>query len=336
MLYKVGNSINEINQLLVNLRSTYPNYAFISYIDGEYGMRCLMYNTYVKEFCTLLTNQNTITIGICFLNTKVYLDGICDHIIEIQDTHFEHSSESYHSHQSSDAQNYVLETFTTNNDGWDLYYIKGLHNADYESMIGSMNFDSIFFTTHLDGSRLVNCQNWAFMDNRNAIVYRINNVLTTKNLNDITNSIIIPKQKKSFIKNNRITLCIRNTNKWPQRNMPLSIYSQVILYCIRNKIYVYVIQDLIPIDLPPSEYVIECNYRVNNLPNLDKYREIYNECCLFIGCCSGSINVPSMYCKNTVTVCIESDPHINTRSLNLDIALPANKSIVEFLNDYIG
>ena len=101
---------------------------------------------------------------------------------------------------------------------------------------------------------------------------------------------------------------IRNTNKWPQRNMPAETYSSVFNYCITNQKTVHVFQDLDKISIPDSEYIIECDYRINNIPVFDKFKEICDKSSLFIGVDSGAIYVAQTSC-NIVTVCIGSDGH---------------------------
>jgi hypothetical protein len=50
MIFKVSNNEDDIEKLLFSLKESYGEYAFISYIDGEYGMRVAAYNSLVYKF----------------------------------------------------------------------------------------------------------------------------------------------------------------------------------------------------------------------------------------------------------------------------------------------
>ena len=50
MIYNISNNETEIKEFLIHLREIYGDYAFISYIDGEYGIRVWVYNSIVYNF----------------------------------------------------------------------------------------------------------------------------------------------------------------------------------------------------------------------------------------------------------------------------------------------
>ena len=50
MIYKVSNQISDIKNLLTSLKDKYDDYAFISYVHGEYGIRVWVYNSLCYDF----------------------------------------------------------------------------------------------------------------------------------------------------------------------------------------------------------------------------------------------------------------------------------------------
>ncbi len=319
MIYTVSNSILNIKQLLSDLHIIYPNYAFISYIDGEFGLRVWLYNSYVREFINQLKKTNLNVIGICFIGQKCFIEHLCDHIIEIQDTCFDNTSVSLEDNsQTSKNHNniyYVPNSKYDGNDGWNLCYIRGLHNPLYEQMINEFNFSNIFYTLHCDGSRFINIHN-AKMVGSLFIMFKYNNVNIRLKTDDITRrslyNLPIIKQK---IKNDNIVLWIRNTNKWPERNMSPQVYLNIFKFCLEKKKIVYVFQDLNKINIQKSEYIIECDYRKNNIPLFDKFKEICDKSSLYIGVDSGPLYVAQTSC-NIFTVCIGNDHHLYQTKCN--------------------
>ena len=307
MLYTVSNSVVSIKQLLSDLQITYPNYAFISYIDGEFGIRVWMYNSYVYSFISKVKKTNVDVIGICFIGQKCFIEHLCDHVIEIQDTCFDDTIANIidHSQNSENHKNiyYVPNTKYVGNDGWDLSYIRGLHNPLYEQMINEFNFSNIFYTLHCDGSRFINTQN-AEMAGSPFIMFKYNNLNITLNTDTATRTSLYSLPVKIIKqKNDNIVLWIRNTTKHPGRNMEAEVYLNIFKFCIEKQKYVYVFQDLNKINIQNSEYIIDCDYRKNNIPLFDKFKEICNKSSLYIGTDSGPLYVAQTSC-NIYTVCI--------------------------------
>ena len=263
MLYKISNKIEDIKNLLSKLKEEYADYAFISYIDGEYGLRLHMYNSIVINFIKEIRKNNLQIIGICFLGEKIFLENICDHIIEIQDVKFFHTQNEVNplsnTHKTSNHNSFFVPShFYNGSDGWNLSYIRGLHDDKYETMLSDINFKNIFYTLHCDGARYINKVNHCY--NGELIVGKINNnnVSALMDLNNIINLLNCPKNLSFNLKeNNSIIIWIRNTNKWPIRNIPSIYYNTLFTLCIKNKIKCYVIQDFIKIPLPNSEFIID-------------------------------------------------------------------------------
>lgn len=294
MIFSVSNKESDIKDLLIQLRSDYGDYAFISYIDGEYGTRIWVYNSLVYKFYKTMQQQNTVCIGIVFKNTKTFLTNLCDHIIEIDDVEFYSNSLNSGNVDNSQAShnhynNVVPSNSYSGNDGWDLVYIRGLESKLYEDVLVEMNFSNIFFTLHVDGSNYINaygCNTWC--------LYRINNENTTLDINNggeigtmCINSIYICDKPDKINHTNNIAIWIRNSNKWSCRNCQPEYYDALFKYCIINNKKCYVFQDIIHVELPVHSNIIECNNRIKNRPDFDDFIKICSKCDVFIGADSG-------------------------------------------------
>lgn len=320
MHYKVSDDICELKSLLIELKTTYPDYAFVSYIDGEFGIRAWLYNSYVKMFVDEIKDQNIQIVGLCFIGHKCFLGHLCDHVIEVQSTCFNNITNAESIDNSHTSLNHAKLDFVPSNkyagtDGWDLTYIRGIHNDEYENMLKEIDFANIFYTTHCDGARLINVYNQIYVgNNMRVILYKCNNnqikeqvhldYICSRYREHISNII----SSNEVIINNNIAIWIRNTNKWPERNISPSVYLKLFDYCITNNKTLHVFQDLIPIKLPTSEYIIECNYRLNNIPDFDKFKEICDMCCMYIGVASGPLYIANSLC-NIYTICLGRDKY---------------------------
>ena len=330
MIYTISNNETEIKELLLQLRDTYDDYAFISYIDGEYGIRVWVYNSIVYNFYNLMKSQNKICIGLVFKGTKCFLNNLCDHIIEIDDIEFASTTNNKIEDNSSTSLNHGNNIVPSNsyygNDGWDLTYIRGIHSALYEKILLEMNFSNIFYTLHVDGSRYINlhgCNNGYLykVNKQNVVFHNINNFTCINAINNIFT------ENRAEHVTNKIVIWIRNTNKWPHKNIPNDYYNALFKYCILNNKICYVFQDIVPIELPIHDNIIECNERFKNRPNYDTFVKICSECDIYIGADSGPTyllmhqsikilkicNGPVVYTNNTVI------SNINNESLLLNI-----------------
>jgi hypothetical protein len=279
---KVSASLKDIEATIRGLKEKYENTAFISYIDGEYGMRVSLYKFYVRDFVNKIRynfNDSKI-IGLCFIGHKSFIEEYCDYIIEVQDTKFENVDIAEKNEHYADAD-YTPTSVYTGSDGWDRYYIGGLYNETYEKMLEDINFSNIFFTTHCDGSMLISKFGARNFGSSEKMLYQINGIsfLANFTLPDFIN--------KTENNNKNIALHIRNSNKWPHRNLPESVYRCIFNYCIDNSINLYVFTDLIDVDLPKNEYIHRATKRLNNIQDIDHYRDIINNCQIFIGSDSG-------------------------------------------------
>ena len=305
MIYKVSNQISDIKNILISLKDKYEDYAFISYIDGEYGMRVKIYSSLCYDFYKKCKQNNKIVVGICFKGTKSFLTHCCDNIIEIQDIAFDTTKEEivdnsqYSSNHANDG--FVPKNLYQGNDGWSLEYIRGLHCDKYEKMLEEINFENIFYTLHCDGSRFINKKGWKHVNN-NFEPYKINNIdFSFSSIQHwIDNNLFIEEKEYNSYTNNAISIWIRNTNKWTQRNMKPFIYNAIFNYCINNKKKCYVFQDLIPIKLPNNEYIIDSTIRFKQRPDFDNFLNICNKCDIFIGPDSGATEFILAYSKTNV------------------------------------
>lgn len=302
MIYKISNKFSDIKSTIELIKNKHKELAFISYIDGEYGMRVSIYNSHVKNFIKDVKNinQKTSIIGICFINHSIFIKDICDDIIEIQDTKFENSqfAESNHFEQ----RHIITETAYSGNDGWSNYYIYGLHCTEYENILQEMRFDNILFTTHCDGTRLDTCAGDTIINH----IWDQNNVLIGKINNQNYYSSYKIESPDNFFDNLQCTdvaLHIRNTNKHTDRNMPKNIYEFVFDYCIANKITLHTFLDMNSVDIPKNEYIICYNDRFNNIPNMDYYMSIIKNCKVYIGVDSGFSEIVAYY-TNTPNILI--------------------------------
>jgi len=332
MIHKVSNKLSDIQSLIQVLKNNYPTNAFISYIEGEYGMRVAIYNSHVRNFINDVKdiNLDTVIIGICFINHTIFLQDICDHIIEIQDTKFENSKlvESSHLHNP----NLLNNSYCSSNDGWSNYYIRGIHCYEYEIMLNNINFSNIFFTSRCDGSIFINHegnkQNQYSWDEQNSkIVGKINNKYYQNS------SQLLLKFIPSVVKSNDISLHIRNTNKWSFRNLPENIYNSLFNYCIENKRTIHVFLDLTPVYIPENEYIKIYNNRVNNIPNIDLYTQIVNNCSIYIGCDSGFTEAISYYTSVPNIFIFENiNKLVNTNNKNVNI-FKSSQEIINLINN---
>jgi hypothetical protein len=292
MLYTVSNDETEIQNLLIQLKDKYGDYAFISYIDGEYGIRVWVYNSLVYNFYNEMKKKNKICIGIVFKNTKCFLNNLCDHIIEINDIEFLSNTlqdinvdNSWHS--PNHKNNVVPSNSYCGNDGCDLVYIRGMHSKEYENVLLDMNFSDIFYTLHVDGSRFINshgCNNGYMykINNENIIYHNINNNTCFTHMN-----VVKPTIKRA--KTNKIVIWIRNTNKWEYKNTKEDYYNCLLEYCIKNDKMCYVFQDVTPVTLPIHCNIIDCTSRIKNRPDFDNFINICSDSDIYIGSDSGPI-----------------------------------------------
>lgn len=309
MIYKVSNQIIDIKNILISLKDKYEDYAFISYIDGEYGIRVWVYNSLCYDFYKKCKQNNKTVVGICFKGTKSFLRDCCDVIIEIQDIAFDATKEEIVDN-GHDSVNHANNSFVPNNlyqgkDGWSLEYIRGLSCDEYEKMLEEINFQNIFYTLHCDGSRYINKKGWAYTGNC-LNPYKINN--TEFSLapiqNWIDNNLFIEENEYSSYTSNAVAIWIRNTNKWPAKNISPHIYNSVFDYCINNKKTCYVFQDLIPIKLPNNDYIIDSTIRFKQRPDFDSFIDICNKCDYFIGADSGPIHLLNVLKTSNRNICL--------------------------------
>jgi hypothetical protein len=281
--------IKSIENLLKEIIAENENMAFISYIEGEYGGRCLFYGSIVNDFCIKQKELKNTRVGICFKGNTIFLKDNVDIIIEINSTTFSSVILDYRGRQDGNPTSYAYN----GKDGWDNYYTVGIHNDEYENMIDSFNFKNILYTLHNEGGSF-SVKNQVYGWGSQPILGKINNEpysLPTVSIQDYFK----PNINLTTIKNDKIGCFIRNTNKHPDRNLSSNIYVTLINYCIINKKHLYIFQDLQPVDIQESEYVHICNIRENGVLLIDKFIDICKDCYIYVGADSGATEICSTY-----------------------------------------
>jgi hypothetical protein len=285
MLYKVSNNIDDIDNLLYQLKKIYKDYSFISFIDGEYGIRVRIYNSIVKLFYNNCKQKSTV-VAICFLNNKSFLHNCCDHIIEIQDTILDE-----HSFDRDYPKNLAYDTYKSTT-----------KKNIYETMIEKHNFTNIFFSLHSCGSHYINKFN-------NKCYYKLENkfietpniakfIIFEANINQIPYNLTVFKN---------IAIWIRKSYKHPTRDMPSSVYNEVFNFCIHNKINCYFFMDINEITIPNNPYIINATKRHHNKPDFDNFLNILNNCDFYIGSDSGSTEFALAYSNTRVLYTSKND-----------------------------
>lgn len=335
MIFSVSNKESDIKELLLKLRSEYGDYAFISYIDGEYGIRIWVYNSLVYAFYNLMKSQNRVCIGIVFKNTKSFLNNLCDHIIEIDDVEFHSNalnSEIVDNNQySTNHTNSIVPTNSYyGNDAWDLVYIRGMHSKLYEDILLEMNYSNIFYTLHVDGSRYINIHGC-----NTGHLYKVNNENAIFKSNDINvicinSRHVCEKYQKTTITNN-IVIWIRNSNKWPHKNTPKHYYESLFDYCITNNKNCYVFQDIVSVALPVHNNIIECNDRIKNRPDFDNFIKICSSSDVFIGADSGPYYLLLHQPIPILKICYDTVRYGDNTTLN---DIKNEKSLIKILQEY--
>ena len=122
--------------------------------------------------------------------------------------------------------------------------------------------------------------------------------------NWIDNNVFIEENEYSSYTSNAVAIWIRNTNKWPAKNISPHIYNSVFDYCINNKKTCYVFQDLIPIKLPNNDYIIDSTIRFKQRPDFDSFIDICNKCDYFIGADSGPIHLLNVLKTSNRNICL--------------------------------
>ena len=305
-LYKISCDLNGIKNCITKLKEEYSNTAFVSYIDGEFGCRAWFYNSVVKEFVQIQKNENKTVIGLVFKGNKLFLNDICDIVIEIQSVTFNFLPDSVennidNSWTSHNHFNHIVPSSKySGNDGWDLNYIRGTHSEEYEKIINELNFSNIFFTTHYDGSRVINSKLTSLSNDDDLSLGLINNIpFNTVRKYCIRNYYRKNNETKNN-KNDHMAIWIRNTNKHPARNISPDIYNSVFNYCNENKKHLHVFLDLIPVDVVETEFIHIMNIREDNIPLFDKFVDICKDCYIFIGSDSGPAQIISNFTKTNL------------------------------------
>jgi hypothetical protein len=72
IILSIEASIPEIYETLKSLKTQYINIAYISYIEGEYGLRMVIYNSIVREFVNKQKELKNSIVGLCFKSNTYF------------------------------------------------------------------------------------------------------------------------------------------------------------------------------------------------------------------------------------------------------------------------
>jgi hypothetical protein len=315
MIYSISNDEDEIEKLLLKLREKYGDYALISYMAGEYGYMARLYNGIIFQFYNIMKSNNIPCIAIIFKNNKCFVNNCTDHIVEIDDIEFASTYKIPIEYEELSSERIrkisygiLNENSYNGNDGTHPVYVQGITSKKFEILLNKLDFKNIFYSIHMDGSYFTNrfgC---------NGIISnacKINNILQPHQYTQKDILQLIPNINKESkqTKTNTITIFIRNTNKSPMRNIPQEFYKYLFDYCILHNKICNVFQDLIPIELPNSENIIDCTDRFKNRPNFDKFIEICSKSDIYIGANSGTSELVA-YCKINIKMILIEGDHI--------------------------
>ena len=306
---KIDNNLETFLHVMTFLKKEHPDLAFISYLDGEYGYRVILYNSIVYQFSLKQKEQKNFIVGLCFIGNTFFLKHYCDLIIEVQDIAFQW--ESLETGDSNGVNHLPVCIPYIGNNSMHSYYKKGYFNIDYEQILMNLKLSNIFFTYHCASTWQTSGEYGNFQTCPNMFELKtgkINNTLySTTNeffkeiecntdynfikLTSYTNFI------KNTEKNDNIVVWIRKTGLESTANMPEEIYTALFSYCIANKKHLYIFLDLNKITVPENEYLHVCDFRKNNQPLFDEFVKICNKSYLYVGSDSGSSYIASYYTK---------------------------------------
>ena len=315
---KIDNTLQAFYNEITCLKSKHPNLSFISYIDGEYGFRAVLYNCLAYDFATKQRELKNPIVGLCFIGNTFYLKHYCDVILEVQDIAFQWESFDTSSPEQLSQRNHFPTALPyAGNNGSHPFYHTGYYNHQYEQILLEMNLSNIFFTYHCAGSWHTSGELNRYQTSTDIVdldIGKINNNYYKIFDKDLLEQIKIlhnethinysmyrimsfNKFKKQLVKNDNIVVWIRKTNKHPERNMPEEIYLTLFNYCISNKKHLHIFLDLEKVNIPINEYLHVYDFRKNNQPLFDEFVKICNKSYLYIGCDAGSSYIASCYTK---------------------------------------
>lgn len=314
---KIDNNPESFLQVITQLRTEYPSLAFISYLDGEYGFRVILFNSLVYQFSQLQRKLKNPIVGLCFIGNTFFLKHYCDIIIEVQDVAFIWDAFDTQTPEQLSKRNHMpLHLPYAGNDAGHYFYKVGYTNTRYEEILLNLQFSNIFFTYHSAGSwhttgEINNIQTAPYISDlyvgkiNNNYYKLVDNTALTNTMNEFIDHLNYAFIKltsfsnfiKNTEKNDTIVTWVRNSNTIVDANMPKDIYLALFEYCIQHKKHLYVFLDLNKVSVPENEYLHVCDYRKNNSPLFDEFVKICNKAYLYVGCDSGSSYIASYYTK---------------------------------------
>jgi hypothetical protein len=312
---KIDNDPESFLQVITQIRTINPSLAFISYLDGEYGFRVILFNSLVYQFSQLQRKLKNPIVGLCFIGNTFFLKHYCDIIIEVQDVAFKWDAFDTQTPEQLAKRNHMpLNLPYAGNDAGHYFYKLGYTNTRYEEILLNLKFSNIFFTYHSAGSwqttgEINNIQTAPYISDLyvgkiNNNYYKLVDTALTNTMNEFIDHLnyafikltSFSNFKKNTEKNDIIVTWVRKSNT-VEANMPEDIYLALFEYCIQHKKHLYVFLDINKVSVPENEYLHVCDYRKNNSPLFDEFVKICNKAYLYVGCDSGSSYIASYYTK---------------------------------------
>ena len=140
---KIDNNPETFLKVITQLRLEYPNLAFISYLDGEYGFRVILYNSIVYQFSKIQRTLKNPIVGLCFVGNTFFLKHYCDIIIEVQDIAFEWEAFDTQTPEQLAQRNHMPMTLPySGNDVGHYFYKLGYTNTRYEEILSNLHFSN--------------------------------------------------------------------------------------------------------------------------------------------------------------------------------------------------
>ena len=166
IIHKVYN-LDELRLIIKQFKDN--NYAYISYIIGEYGIVNSIYKIITYNFYLKMKEMGIKTVAFVLKGMKQFAYNCCDEIIEYQDIEINDNTNE-------------IGIFSNNgyygNDGTAKEYIFGMRSKNYEFILKSMSFSNLFYTLHCDGTHLYN--NFSTYDETYTINFLVNLCNRTK------------------------------------------------------------------------------------------------------------------------------------------------------------
>ena len=140
IIHKVYN-LDELRLIIKQFKDN--NYAYISYVAGEFGIINGIYKIISYDFYLKMKEKGIKTVAFVLKDMKSFVYDCCDEIIEYQDVEFNDDTLNT---DIFDNKNYY------GNDGFASNFVRGIRSKQYEAILKECNFSNLFLTLNCDGS----------------------------------------------------------------------------------------------------------------------------------------------------------------------------------------